>query len=150
MTGRRPKQRVFVDASVWVAASASPSGGSSLVLEICRGKRHAAVCTQRVLMEAQTNIRHKLPQAALVRFYDLLASIPLEVLPEVDQDQEHAAEELVAPKDAHVLAAATAGQVEFLISLDRKHLANDTVREVVRPLQVLLPGEFIHQVLPEG
>ncbi len=56
----------------------------------------------------------------------------------------------MAPKDAHVLAAATAGQVEFLISLDRKHLANDTVREVVRPLQILLPGEFIHQVLPEG
>ncbi len=148
MTGQPAKQRVFIDASVWVAASASPSGGSSLVLDICRGKQYAAVCTQRVLMEAQTNIRHKLPQAALVRFYDSLASVPVEILPEVEEEQERAAEGIVAPKDAHVLAAATASQVELLITLDRKHLANDTVREAVRPLRILLPGEFIQQVLP--
>lgn len=142
------KTRAFIDASAWVAASASPSGGSALVLEVCRGKRYSAVCTQRVLMEAQVNIRHKLPQAALVHFYELLASVPIEVLPEVDNEQERLAEGIVAPKDAHVLAAAIAGEVDFLITLDRRHLANETVREAVRPLQILLPAEFIQQILP--
>jgi len=142
------KKRAFIDASAWVAASASPSGGSALVLEVCRGKRYSAVCTQRVLMEAQTNIRHKLPQAALVRFYELLASIPIEMLPEVEGEQERLAERIVVAKDVRVLAAAIEGAVDFLITLDRKHLANETVREAVRSLQILLSAEFIHQILP--
>lgn len=142
------KKRVFIDASAWVAASASPSDSSALVLEVCRGERYTAVCTQRVLMEAQTNIRHKLPQAALIRFYELLASVPIEMLPEVDDEQERLAGRIVAAKDAHVLAAAIAGALDLLITLDRKYLANETVREAMQPLQILLPAEFIHQILP--
>ncbi len=53
-------ERVFIDASVFIAAAGSASGGSALVLDLCQGRRYAAVCSQRVLLEAQTNIREKL------------------------------------------------------------------------------------------
>lgn len=62
-------------ASVWVAAAGSETGGSSLVLDICRGRRFAAQCSQKVLLEAQRNIRAKLAPDALARFYRLLAAV---------------------------------------------------------------------------
>ena len=149
MSEGQARERVFIDASVWIAASASPEGGSSVSLEICQGKRYMAVCSQRVLMEAQTNIRHKMPIAALVRFYELLAAVGPEIVSEISAEEEEAWADVVAPKDAHVLAAAVIGRANYLLTLDRKHLANDTLRAAVAPLQVLLPGEFIHRVMPK-
>lgn len=137
------KQLVFIDASVWVAAAHSPGGGSSLVLEICRGKRFGAMCSQRVLMEAQTNVRHKMPVEALARFYHLLAeTAPLiTAAPSEDDETEYAA--FVAAKDAHVVAAARASDAAYLVSLDRKHIVTDQVRASIKPVSVLTPAEFI-------
>jgi predicted nucleic acid-binding protein len=139
--------RIFIDASVWIAAAGSPTGGSSLVLEICSGSRYVALCSQRVVLEAQTNIRAKLPTAALVRFYNLLAATSPQIVSSATSDDEAQYNWLVTPKDAHVIAAAVRGGARFLLSLDRKHLANDHVRGADLPFQVLTPGEFIQQFL---
>lgn len=147
MTAAEDKRRVFLDASVWVAAAGSPTGGSALVLEVCQGHRFAAVCSQRVLLEAQVNIRSKQPAEALVRFYQSLAAVSpvLSSPPAVDEEARYTA--WVAPTDAHVIAAAVQSEAHFLLSLDRKHLVNDQVRQAGLPFQVLTPGEFIQQIL---
>ena len=140
---------VFVDASVRIAAAASPTGGSSLVLEVCRGKRFAAICSQRVLLEAQQNIRDKMTTHEMVRFYQLLATAsPSQVSP-ITAEAEAQYAEIVGPKDAHVVAAAVHGGAVFLVTLDRKHLANDRVRAAGLPLEALTPGEFIQRILAE-
>ncbi len=140
---------VFIDASVWIAASGSPAGGSSLVLDICCGKHFAALCSQRVLLEAQTNIRNKLSTEALVRFYQLLAVLSPASVPPVSPEDEARYLSITSPKDAHVIASAVAGGATYVITLDRKHLANEQVRAAGLPFRVLLPGEFIHFVLAD-
>jgi putative PIN family toxin of toxin-antitoxin system len=145
-SGRIP---VFVDASVWIAAAASPMGGSSLVLEVCRGKRFAAICSQRVLLEAQQNIRDKMTTHEMVRFYQLLAAASSSQVSPVNAEAEAQYAEIVGLKDAHVVAAAIHSSAAFLVTLDRKHLANDRVRTAGLPLEVLTPGEFIRLVLTE-
>jgi|WetSurMetagenome_2_1015567.scaffolds.fasta_scaffold14256_6 predicted nucleic acid-binding protein len=147
MTGETAKEGVFIDASVWIAASGSPSGGSSLVLEICGGRRFYALCSQRVLQEAQTNIRAKLPVEALVRFYRLLAAAEPGIISPVAPDEEVQYSGIIAEKDAHVVATAVRGGAAYLVTLDRKHLANAAVRGAGLPIQILLPGEFISLVL---
>jgi predicted nucleic acid-binding protein len=146
VSGEIAKEGVFIDASVWIAASGSPSGGSSLVLEICEGRRFCALCSQRVLQEAQTNIRAKLPVEALVRFYRLLAAAELGIVSPVVPDEEVQYGGIIAEKDAHVVAAAVRGAA-YLVTLDRKHLANDETRKAGLPFQILLPGEFVNLVL---
>jgi hypothetical protein len=47
-------------------------GRLGTVIEVCGGKRLAATCSQRVLLEAQVNIRGKLPTEAMMRFYKIL------------------------------------------------------------------------------
>jgi putative PIN family toxin of toxin-antitoxin system len=148
MSGETAKEGVFIDASVWIAAAGSPSGGSSLVLEICCGQRFKAVCSQRVLQEAQTNIREKLPAEALVRFYRLLATVATEIVSPVTLEEEFKHSGTVTQKDAHVVAAAVRGGAAYLVTLDRKHLANAEVRGAGLPIQILLPGEFVNLVLP--
>ena len=147
MTGETAKEGVFIDASVWIAASDSPSGGSSLVLEICGGRRFYALCSQRALQEAQTNIRAKLLVEALVRFYRLLAAVEPGIVSPVAPDEEVQYSSIIAEKDAHVVAAAVRGGAAYLVTLDRKHLANAAVRGAGLPIQILLPGEFISLVL---
>jgi putative PIN family toxin of toxin-antitoxin system len=147
MTGEVAKVGVFIDASVWIAASGSPSGGSSLVLEICCGRRFKALCSQRVLQEAQTNLRDKLPVEALVRFYRLLATVAPDIVSPVVPEEETRYSSTVSEKDAHVVAAAVRGGAAYLVTLDRKHLANAEVRGAGLPFQILLPGEFITLVL---
>ena len=147
MIDKDAKAGVFIDASVWIAAAGSPAGGSSLVLEICCGQHFTALCSQRVLLEAQTNIRDKLPVEALARFYKLLAAISPMIISPVTQDEEAPYYTIVTEKDAHVVAAAVQGNAAYLVTLDRKHLANDTVRSAGLPVSILLPGEFISLVL---
>jgi predicted nucleic acid-binding protein len=147
MTGENAEIGVFVDAAVWIAASGSPSGGSSLVLEICCGRRFRALCSQRVLQEAQTNIRDKLPIEALVRFYRLLPTAAPGIVSPVAPEEEIRFNSTVAGKDAHVVAAAVRGGAAYLVTLDRKHLANAEVRRAGLPIQILPPGEFISLVL---
>ena len=144
------KRIVFLDASVLVAAAGSPSGGSALVIEVCWGHRFAAACSQRVLSEAQINIRGKLPAEAMVRFYQLLAALSPALVPPTSAAEEAKYAAWVAPKDAHVIAAAVQSGAAFLLSLDRKHLVNDEVRRAGLPLQVLTPGEFIQQILADS
>ena len=117
------------------------------MLEICGGQRFEAVCWQRVLQEAQTNIRAKLPVEALVRFYRLLAAAEPGIVSPVGPDEEVQYGGIIAEKDAHVVAAAVRGGAAYLVTLDRKHLANAEVRGAGLPIQILLPGEFINLVL---
>ncbi len=146
MTRATDKRRVFLDASVLIAAAGSPSGGSALVIEVCKGQHYAAICSQRVLLEAQVNIRSKLPDEAMARFYQLLATLSPMLVRPVTAAEEARYTAWVAPKDAHVIAAAQGG-ADYLLSLDRKHLVNDHVRSAGLPFQVLTPGEFIQQIL---
>jgi putative PIN family toxin of toxin-antitoxin system len=147
MTSEDDKEGVFIDASVWIAAAGSPTGGSSLVLDVCCGRRFKALCSQRVLQEAQTNLRDKLPVEAMVRFYKLMAAVAPGIVSPVARDEEAQYGGAVAEKDAHVVAAAVRGGATYLVTLDRKHLATAEVREAGLPIQILLPGEFINLVL---
>lgn len=143
-------QLVFIDASVLIAAAGSESGGSALVPDICQGSRYRALCSQRVLMEAQVNLRNKFPENTRARFYRLLAALSPVIAPPVSADAEAPYHDLVTRKDAHVIASAVQGNAAVLVSLDRKHMVNDAVRNAGFPFQVLTPGEFIQAVLRQS
>ncbi|MHB0877438.1 MAG: PIN domain-containing protein [Anaerolineae bacterium] len=141
---------VFIDASVWIAAAGSEQGGSSLVLEVCRGRRYAAQCSQRVLLEAQRNIRIKMSSDCLARFYRLLAAASPALVTPVGPEDEAAFRELAGAGDAHVIAAAVRGGAAFVVTLDRRHLANERLRGVGLPCKVVTPGEMLQVMRQSG
>ena len=133
--------KLFLDANIWIAASASATGGSAFILQACREGHFQAIATELILYEAEKNITAKLNQNALSRFHKLLETIPVKIHPPavtLDQYQN-----LIDPKDAHVLASAIESQSDFLITLDRQHFFSSKIQAANLPIRILTPKDFI-------
>jgi predicted nucleic acid-binding protein len=139
----RATPRLFLDASVWIAAAGSSTGASALVLALCRHGHAKAVSSRLVLLETERNVRGKLGESALLRYYREIASLDLDLV-EPPTPQEIAAQsQIIDPKDAHVLAAALKGGVEVLLTLDRKHFLSPPVLQAALPFKIMTPGDFV-------
>jgi predicted nucleic acid-binding protein len=139
-------QRLFLDASVLVAAAGSQRGGSASLLAVCQARDIPLLVSRLVLREAERNIRRKLGEASLVRFYQLIGRLDLQLVPSPTSRQIDAAAEVVAAKDAHVLAAARTGQATHLITLDRRHFLSDRQKRGMLPINACTPGEFLGEL----
>ena len=135
---------MFFDASCLIAAAGSLSGGSAFLLEVCARGFLRAVVSEPVLLEAERNVSLRLAHPALANFHAQLrgtgftvVSVPLDVA---------TYENLVNPKDAHVVAATVGSTARFLLTLDQglQREVNASNLEV----SVFSPGDFIRQVLP--
>ena len=140
------KKKVFLDASVFIAAAGSASGGSSLILEVCRGIRFSAVTTRRILLEAQRNIRKKLSSEAILRFYKEIANLNPEIIRPPTEERLSKYNDIIAFKDRHVLASAMERKATFLITLDRKHFQTEAIRQSNLPITIMTPKEFLELV----
>jgi predicted nucleic acid-binding protein len=135
--------RLFLDASVWIAAAGSPNGGSALLVAYCKEREIPLLVTRLVLREAERNIQQKLEESALLRFYQLIGQLAVELVPAPTEQEINLAAEVVPAKDAHVLAGARTGKATHLISLDRKHFLREQQKDAMRPIIACTPGEFL-------
>ena len=139
--------RVFLDASVSIAAAASNEGASALVLEICKRGKATALVTRLVLLEVERNLQAKLDDRVLLNFYNLLAEIYPEIVPPTDIEELYEAGTVVAEKDAHVLAGARKSSATHLITLDCKHFLSEEIKLAILPIIACTPGEFLQMLL---
>jgi len=140
------KKKVFLEDSIFIAAAGSASGGSSLILEVCRGLHFSAVVTRRILLEARKNIRRKLSSEALLRFYKEIANLNPEIIRPPAKERLSQYDDIIALKDRHVLASALECKAAFLITLDQKHLQTEVIRQANLPITIMTPKEFLELV----
>ena len=143
------KKKVFLDASIFVAAAESASGGSSLILEVCRGLCFSAVTTRKILLEAQRNIRKKLSSEALLCFYKEIGNLNPDIIKPPTKEKLSQYDDVIALKDCHVLVSALESKSDFLITLDRKHFQTEAIRQANLPITILTPKEFLELVKNE-
>ena len=138
--------RVFLDATCWIAAAGSPSGGSSALLELSSlGSFRIVTVTvtvNHVLIETERNIRDKMTDVAFDRYMAVFSAVRPDVADNLMQDEWAHWLPLVPEKDCHVLAGAVKAKADALVSLDRKHILTDTVREHF-PIPVYDTKEFL-------
>jgi uncharacterized protein len=136
--------RVFIDANVLFAAALLLTGASHEILrEGIRGNVSLIVCDY-VLREAERNLDRKQPLAlpALQALLEALA--PAVVNP--TQQQVIAATTYTEAKDAPVIAAAQHAEVDFLVTLDRRHLINRPEVAQASGLRIVLPEQFLEEL----
>jgi len=138
--------KLFLDASIFIAAAGSPSGGSSAVLELCRKGHFEAVTTKLILLEAEKNIREKLPREALLRFYRGLGTLPLIIQEPAKSEDIDTYTALIDEKDAHVLASAVKSGADLLLTLDRKHFMTTKMRRARLKVLIATPGDFLRHL----
>lgn len=139
--------RVFLDASVIVAASLSARGGSALIFQLAKSGHVSLLLTEAVVQEAHRSIKTKAGELALNHFYQLLAAHKeaIKLTPTPGELHEFTAV-IVDPDDRHVLAAAKKYRATALLTLDRKHFMTDVLRQSSLGFAILTPGEFIRQL----
>lgn len=136
------KPRVFLDTSVLLAGLASPTGASSMILALAEAELITLVVSEQVLVEAERNLQEKLPRA-ISEYRRFLIACPLDKAAAPTAADVAVAREILHPKDASILAAAVAAQVDYLVTLNRKHFLDD--REVAHKsgLRIGTPGDFL-------
>ena len=118
-----PMIRVFLDASVLFAAAYSPTGAARELFNLAHQEKTVLVVSEFVLEEAERNLTDKAPDK-LLAFKELLTTTETETTPDPTKEEVLAAVEHTPAKDAPVVAAAKAANVNFLATYDRKHLVD--------------------------
>ena len=133
--------KVFVDTSVLIAGTASVTGASAVVLDLCESGIIQMVISRQVLVEADRNFSSKLPRL-LGRFRLFLRNLSPILVDDPSPSEIKKWASFIVSKDAPIMAAAQKAGVDFLISLDKKHFLSPKVKEHVL-IKIVTPIEFI-------
>ena len=137
---------LFFDASCLIAAAGSPTGGSGFLLSLCMRHLLCGASSQVVLLEAERNIRVKLPSHVLDAYHNLLQHVLLQMAPVPRVSAQASWLPMVNAKDVHVVAAALAVKAPFVLTLDKRLVTQ--INGTALPTQALSPGDFIRTQLP--
>lgn len=118
-----------------------------MILELGRLGRLSVVASVRVVQESCKNIKNKIGQEAVARFHRVIRAGLIEIFPTPEAPIIAKWENLTHAKDCHVLAGALGSKVDFLITLDRKHLLTGKVKGHF-PIPIKTPGDFLEAFLP--
>ena len=141
------KSRIFVDASVFVAAVMSPTGGSFRIFQEADRFGMLLVVTPYVLAEVETVIGIKRPDL-IKHFRSFLSVFPIRVLKNPGERHVNRYLHIIAQKDAPIIAGTVKARADALITLDRKDFINNpSVRDL--KFEIMTPGDFIKKYFHE-
>lgn len=136
-------RRVFVDANVLIAGADSRSGASRAVLMLAEVGLFKLVVCYQVLDEAERNIRKKLPKA-LKLFAELMAVLDLEIMEDPEPADWQRWQNIIEAKDAPILAAAVAAQVDRFLTLNTRDFTPEVAAQ--SGLVIQTPAQFITDI----
>ena len=134
---------VFLDTSALFAGIWSPTGGARLILKLGETGAINLLVSGQVLKEIEGVLTKKSPEN-LGYLTLLLDRSRINIAPNPGEDILNELEEIIPHKgDALVIGSALESEVDYFVTLDRKHfLDNHLLREKI-PLQIGTPGDFL-------
>jgi hypothetical protein len=137
--GTKPK--LFVDADVLFAGSASPSkhSASLLILSLSEITLIHAMTSEQVVAEAKRNLEAKIPKA--LPAFQHLVSRCLTVVPDPEPEEISPHDGLADPKDLPILVAAVREECSWFVTFNIRDY-----RPGHPEVNVLKPGEFISRI----
>lgn len=138
------KDKVFLDASVILAALGSKTGGSFCVLKLCRAGIVKGLITETILAEAKAH-ESRVKRASAKNIEELITREKITVLPSPKESTIIKFTNLINDGGRHVIAGATEAGADFLLTLDTRHFFKKRLKEKIKPRQILTPGEFLQE-----
>lgn len=113
-------KRLFIDSSVLFSAAYSSRGKARNIILMAARKELTAVISKLVINESRRNMIEKAPEK--IHFLEtIIDNIPFEITRPTKREVLAAAK-YAEFKDAPIIAAAKKTKVDFLVTLDKKHL----------------------------
>ena len=132
--------KIFFDADTLIAGSASQTGASFLLLQLCEIRILSGLTCRQVVAECHRNLIKKLPQAEPI--FDEIVKRALEIKKNPTLDEQNKYRHMAHPKDLPILTAAIKSRAGYLVTFNTKHYY--PVREC--NLAVLQPGEMLQKI----
>lgn len=135
------RPRVFIDADVLFAGSASPTehGASLVLLRLGEITLIEVITSQQVITEVERNLAQKIPTA--LPAFRLLVSRALQVRPNPTATEVEAMKGCADAKDLPILVAAVREDCPWLVTFNGRHFQPGHAQVTVLP-----PGDFIRRV----
>ena len=137
------KAKLFLDSDALFAGVASPSGTARVLLLLGETGQIALFVSEQVITETERAVARKIPrilpelrQAILKSCLSILPDPPVETVQSRLDWISHAA-------DAPILVAAVRAEVDYLVTLNRKHFLDDPQVAVRSGLRIGTPGEAL-------
>ena len=136
--------KVYLDASVIIAALLSPTGGSAKLLEFVKLGVVVGVVSQTVIDEVEEHsLKIKKSRKEIRKFIQENAILVRESIDELELEPF---KNLIEEEDIHVAVGARLTRCDYLVTLDKKHLLKGEVKEMLKPLKVVSPKEVLQDL----
>src|SRR4051794_38009371 len=142
-------RRVFFDASVLIAAFLSPMGGSALLLQFIKTGDIVGVTSQTAIdevLEEDKPTKLKKPKQEIERF---IVASGLVVREAITRTEIEPYQDLIDAEDVHLIAGANLTNCSHLVSLDKKHVLREDIKERFLPLKIVSPKELLQELFAE-
>jgi len=140
--------RVFLDSNVIISGLFLERGAPCITLDIL--SLNLPVLTPVTgaynIKEVERNLAAKLP-AVLPLFRSCLRTVGFEIVPLPEHKNLASLAGLTSEMDLPVLASAFLGEVDFLVTGDKREMLK--IRKHNLPFTILSPAEFLDEYLPE-
>ena len=134
--------RVFLDTSALFAGIWSSLGGARLTLKLGEAGAVQLVLSQQVLAEIESTLRAKAPHN-LGALALLLDRSRIHIVQTGESNLLRAQLLVSHTGDAQVLAAALESDIDFFVTLDRKHFLDHLMLREQMPFPMGTPGDFL-------
>lgn len=138
--------KVFLDASVIIAALLSPKGGSAKICQTAQEKKILAISSKTVVNEVLANL-HKMRRIGQKNVEDFILQKGIIIRQRVTKNEIIPFQGIVEEKDAHVLAGAILTRCDYLVTLDKKHFLKEEVKKKVKNMKLIAPKELIPKLI---
>ncbi len=133
--------KVYLDASVIIAALLSPTGGSAKLLEFINLNVIVGIASQTVIDEVEAHsLKIRKSHQEIRRFIQESSIMVMEKIREAELELFRG---LIEETDIHVAVGAKLAKCDYLATLDKKHLLKEEVKKILKPLCVVTPKEIL-------
>lgn len=139
--------RVFLDASVLIAALLSPTGGSSLLLKYVTAGKITGIISQTVIEEILEEDKFTKIKKTKIEIEQFIAQNGLIVRKPITVEEIKPYQDLIDIEDAHLVAGANLTKCQYLVSLDKKHVLRPDVQKKFLPLKIVSPGQLLEEIV---
>jgi predicted nucleic acid-binding protein len=137
------KPRLFLDSSALIAGVISPSGGARALFVLAETGAVSIVVSEQVIAESERAIAKKVPGA--LDNYRKAVKISVDQIlrdPNLIEIKKH--QGIIKHRvDVPILVAAMNGEVDFLVTLNRKHFIDDPGVSRKSGLPIGTPGDAL-------
>ncbi len=140
------KIRIYLDTSVIFAGIWSAKGGGRMLLRLGEAGAISLVTNRLAIQELEGALRTRAPQS-LGALALLLDRSDITVVGEPRAANRSAARSLVDhPADADILASAMGDDIEYFVTLDRKHFLDNEKLMHTLAFKIGTPGECLEWI----